>query len=650
MVYQKIRQFVATDKTIFSAPEQPVYFVGREQLITKITQHLLKKEPVLIVGPAGIGKTTLAIKIAHLLRSQFTDGVLWYRYDIKGIYNILNDIAQLYGRNINNIDDIKIKSSIVKSILAKKNILLILDNVNKTDGINYLLPDKKNHFSIIMTSKRTDFINKEIKIIKTPYFDEREATLLCSKILGLVYVANNFKTIKLINKFFGYLPLAINIFIKQALFLPTKITTYLQQLKQEKLQLEKFAYDNKNLLLSLNFSFNNLTLSEKNFFISLGVFEGVDLSLEASAFINNLKLKEAKKYLDRLEELSLVEKSIIQRYRLHSLIKVFTQKKVSNPKIYDTLVLYYINFLEKGRRGNTKFYPQIEIELENITGAIKKCYQLRLCKNLCKLWNYFGVFLWDSGRWYSVKKYGKIICHASCIEKDLYNQALILIRELSWVFFWQGDAQEAEKLAEKGSAIAKKLNDSYLKAYADQRLGKIYLSDPSKLQQSLSAFQQSLKYFTRINDQERIGDTLTYIGENYLLQKNLNEAQNYLHQALAIVNRINDINQKAIIYNRLGALNILKGDYIKAEEIFNKSLQLELYSGRRAGSEIWSNIGLGLIYENKEKQEEANALFKKAKEEMAYLGMNKNMDKNSTFLSIVREQLVKSSFKNLKNN
>ncbi len=56
----------------------PILFVtpvGREAEIALITESLSKQRLVTIVGPGGVGKTTVALAVAHSLTSRFADGV-----------------------------------------------------------------------------------------------------------------------------------------------------------------------------------------------------------------------------------------------------------------------------------------------------------------------------------------------------------------------------------------------------------------------------------------------------------------------------------------------------------------------------------------------------------------------------------------------
>src|SRR5579872_5578792 len=65
----------------FQVPSEIAYFTGRKELLSKIQKEIKKGKIIFLYGPPGVGKTALAIRIGHLLRDKYPDGVLWYKVD-----------------------------------------------------------------------------------------------------------------------------------------------------------------------------------------------------------------------------------------------------------------------------------------------------------------------------------------------------------------------------------------------------------------------------------------------------------------------------------------------------------------------------------------------------------------------------------------
>ncbi len=56
-------------------PSRPARIIGREADIVALTHHLAERRFVTLRGPGGLGKTTLAVAVAHELGNRFRDGV-----------------------------------------------------------------------------------------------------------------------------------------------------------------------------------------------------------------------------------------------------------------------------------------------------------------------------------------------------------------------------------------------------------------------------------------------------------------------------------------------------------------------------------------------------------------------------------------------
>lgn len=625
----------------FSAPSQTTYFIGRDAEIKKIKELLLKKKAVVVSGPAGIGKTALAIKLSHLLYEDFPYGVLWYRFDIKNLDGILDNIGQKFGRDLGRTRKIEDKVRIVNKLLSSGKILLILDNLTDISQLEPLIKEPAN-YPLLATTRSTEH-HKNAAFFILPVFSKSEAVFYAIKMLSLEFVSKNLKKICSAFDVLGYLPLAVSVFLRQVFFSPDQFDSLVKNLEKKNPALDKYCYDNKNLFLSLSLSFDRLTEEQKGFFVSLGAFDGADISFAAVTYLNNISISRSHELVDSLRKLSLVESSSAGRFRIHPLIKVFVQNKIKDTGLYGRLADYYIDFLRSGGFGSLEYYPRIEVEEENIAGIFERCYALHLYKEVVDIWNFWGVFLWDRGFWRQMNKSGYLALRAAEKLGDRKTQAVFAIRDLSWLYYWQGDLDRSYKYIIYGLTLAKKIKNEFLINYAKQRLAKIYQARKN-LKKALLFFEESLDYFNRKDEYERAGDTLTYIGETLWLMGRHQEAEKYFYWALELVKKIKDVRQECIIYNRLGGLYLITKNYPKAEKYFSESIRLEDKIGRHVGGRTWNNIGLGLIKEELGDCEAAKKIFKEAKNDMTFLDIKKNLDKTNFFVSVIKHRLLKSRF------
>ena len=143
----------------FQAPAVPDYLVGRDAEIETIGQMLLGptggQAMIALVGMGGLGKTTLAASIAHRLKDHFPDGILWGNTLLSSAENILEVWAQGYGHDYSKISDLDSLAVAVRSLLAPKKVLIVLDNVTDQTDIGPLLQPGSN-CAIIMTTRSHD--------------------------------------------------------------------------------------------------------------------------------------------------------------------------------------------------------------------------------------------------------------------------------------------------------------------------------------------------------------------------------------------------------------------------------------------------------------------------------------------------------------
>ncbi len=390
-------QFRTSGNVPFQIPNQIDNFTGREDLVREIQKKPFGKV-LLVYGPAGVGKSALAIQLGYLLQHTFSDGVLWYRLDTSDVMDILLSIAFAFGKDVGNIQDREIRASIVRSILDDKKVLLIFDNVELKNDIRLLLPNNKNCFAIITSQYTNLLIPAKYTSISLEIFNTNETLLLFKTILGNNYVVRNrFYILKLAGKV-GFLPLPLHIFAKELKKGSVTIKDLLDEVKEELLTLQELSYGNKNLYIAINFSYELTDDKTKKVFLSLAVFDGKDFSVEVVAFINELTTEQTRKFLSNLKSISLIEQSSKNRYRLHPMIKKFIREKSDNKTLFLKAAKYYEQFLAKFDKTFLKSFPNIKQESDNVLYIFKKCYELHYWDEVIALWNPLETLLYATNQ------------------------------------------------------------------------------------------------------------------------------------------------------------------------------------------------------------------------------------------------------------
>ncbi len=377
----------------FQIPNQIDNFTGREELIKEIGKSE-NGNILLIHGAAGVGKSSLAIRLGYLLRSKFPDGVLWYRLDTSDVMDILLSIAFAFGADIGHIQDKEIRASFVRSLLSKKKVLLIFDNVESNTDIRPLLPNSEN-CSVVITSRSAMLsIPTAYKSILIETFTQKETISLFKTILGEKYVLKHKSQILQLADIIGNFPLALHIFAKEIKRDSLTIEDLIKRIEEDLISLEDLLYEDKNLFIAIDVSYKLLNETVKKVFISLAIFNGKDFSVESVAYINELPVLKVKKILDDLKNISLIEESTKNRFRIHPIIKRFVRKKLDNPTLFIKAAKYYEQFLAKFDKRILKSYPNIKQESDNVIYVFKKCYELQYWDEVITLWDPLETLLY----------------------------------------------------------------------------------------------------------------------------------------------------------------------------------------------------------------------------------------------------------------
>jgi DNA-binding SARP family transcriptional activator len=129
-------------------PPAPANFVGRGEVVQE-AQWLLSRtgsgpRVVVLTGPGGIGKTALAVHVAHRVRENYPDGQLFVevggtRPDPVPTAEVLAQVLRAFG--LSRIPDAREeRAALLRSVLSDKRMLLILDDAHDEAQIQDLIP------------------------------------------------------------------------------------------------------------------------------------------------------------------------------------------------------------------------------------------------------------------------------------------------------------------------------------------------------------------------------------------------------------------------------------------------------------------------------------------------------------------------------
>ena len=145
-------------------PADIVDFVGRDQALVRAERWLTlatdtgTAPPVVVVtGMPGVGKTTFAMRAAHRVREQFSGGQLFARLRTStgqpvDLRDVLASFLKAAGAPTHDLPtSLEERSALFRTWYAKRNVLVVLDDVVHADQVAPLLPGNPRCAVIITT-------------------------------------------------------------------------------------------------------------------------------------------------------------------------------------------------------------------------------------------------------------------------------------------------------------------------------------------------------------------------------------------------------------------------------------------------------------------------------------------------------------------
>lgn len=321
-------------------PGDTLGFTGREAELAHLNALMAERThratTVVISGTAGVGKTSLAVHWAHHASERFPDGQLFL--DLRGFDPIRPPISPdqaipalldaLVARSERIPPSLQAKTGLLRSLLATRQLLIVLDNARDADQVRPLLPGTTGSLVIVTSRHRMSGLsvsNGAHSIILDTLSDHESRELLVAR-LGARRVAAEPEATDDIVARCDRLPLALAIVAARAACHPTfPLNALATELRHDEHRLDALTDGDAATDIRAAFSVSYQTLTEPaaRLFRLLGQHPGPHVSTPAVASLAGLPLPAVLPLLAELERANLVTQSVPSRYVLHDLLREF---------------------------------------------------------------------------------------------------------------------------------------------------------------------------------------------------------------------------------------------------------------------------------------------------------------------------------------
>lgn len=340
-----------TDATPRQLPPDVADFVGRIELVCQLRQLLARRPDGLaegantaavvlsaVAGKAGVGKSALAVHVAHQLTAEFPDGQLYT--SLRGAHphpldpsEVLAWFLRALGVDGDAIPSgVDQRAALYRSRLAGRRMLVVLDDAGSEEQVLPLLPGSAT-CAVLVTSRVALTGLGGVRLVELDVLDPAQAVALLGRIVGPQRVAAEPTAAAELAGLCGYLPLALRVAGARLAARPYwQLTQLVERLADERQRLSQLSHGHLGVRASLTLSYQALEPGAQALFRRLGLLEAPDVAAWATAALLDGSAEQAEELADRLVDARLLEVAGRDatgqvRYRLHDLVRIYARER-----------------------------------------------------------------------------------------------------------------------------------------------------------------------------------------------------------------------------------------------------------------------------------------------------------------------------------
>ena len=569
-----------------------------------------------IDGMAGIGKTALAVYVAHRLADKFPDGQLFLDLHgyTQGQQPRTSDQALDWLLRALDVPPERIPrdgeqaAALYRQRLADTRTLIVLDNAATEAQVRPLLPGTGSCL-VLVTSRRRLKALDDAHTLSLDLLPARDAVALLYAVAGPGRFPADDPQLGEVAELCGYLPLGLRIAASLLRHRPTWSLEHLAgQLRDQHQRVATLSDGDRELAAVFDLSYTSLDELHRRLWRRLGLVPGPDLDGYAAAALVELDRASAAELLEDLVDHNLLTAHAPGRYRLHDLLRARARTLVTAAEpsaareaAVDRLLRYYARAAESASIPIAR-YPRprpdatvpavqdhdpesartwLRTEYPNLDAAFTAARARGLDEHVIALAAGLAEFLGTDGPLTramqlhqtaaeTAERLGHRVAHANALTE------LGRARRLT------GDYPGADDVATQALEIYRALDYRLGEANALHDLGRVrYLTGDSS--RSDDAHTRALEIYQALNDRHGEANALTELGRVRHLTGDYPGAADAQTRALEIYRALGDRYGEATALTTVGRVRRLTGDYLAAADAHTRALEIYRALGHRIG-------------------------------------------------------------------
>ncbi|WP_405162033.1 NB-ARC domain-containing protein [Nocardia sp. NBC_01499] len=595
-------------------------FVGREDLTFELAEMLdvdSELRPVIaITGLGGVGKTTLAVHLAHRVRKRYPDGVLYL--DLGGMDEHPRSADMLLAVALRAFGiepgeqpaDLAERTALWCNTIASKHVLLVLDNARDVEQLTPLLPGT-GPAGVLVTSRSSLAELFGARLVPLDVLTQDEAWTLLERMVPARRLSAEPDAAHEILRACGHLPVSLRIVGARLSSRPTwRLTAVAERLADERGRLAELAVGNTSVELVFRHSYRQLAPELARAFVLIAFSDAPDLPVAAIAALLDRDTADAERLCETLVDLSMLLTPERGRYRYHDLLRLFAREVADPaqqrewPRALRRLIDFYLasakNMVELRDPGvGTGYYAATSMPGQQFTDE-RQCAVWAMTERFGIVALYRQVADLPDARTRTLAVDLALSLAVGGDAGEHLPQVAQVLEALSRAAEDDGDQRTMARaqlaaavarlvgMADLGAgrtlrhagAVLRELGDRPAAIIAEQMLGTA-MAYQEKVDVAVEHFRRAIELGRQHGNQWSEGMGWGTLARAYCDARRWSEAVAAAEQALFIARLVGSLRLESMALHELGFATLHRGDPVRARELCERAVDVARRDGRR---------------------------------------------------------------------
>ena len=577
-------------------PRDLADFTGR---ITEISQVLAMVDSVpgtsvavvTLDGMAGVGKTTLAVRVAHLIANRYPDGQLFV--DLHGHTPgqrpltpaaTLDLLLRHLGTPPERIPEgYEARVGHWRSTMAGRRMLVILDNAENEAQVSALLPGTPGS-AVLVTSRRRLVALEGARSLSLDLLPHDDAVNLFNEVAGPGHAVREPERVDEAVRLCGLLPLAVRIAASRLRHRPAwRVADLVDRLRDEQRRLGELSPGDRGALAAFHVSYQQLPADQRRPFRLLGLHPGPDFGIHDVAALLDLPLAYSDDMLEALLDVHLVVQHTPGRYHLHDLVLQFARSLVASQE----------SELDQrsalGRLG--EYYLRLGSAIEQLVDPGRQLVEPEAAGSVAVPTLHTVA---DARSTVAAGHRTFLTTIGQARARGLLRQAWQLSVVLGSCLLRQGYVNEAQVGYEWGLEAARRADDQEGQVAVLRSLGFAHIST-GRFADALTTLREGLAIERGRGNAPGVGRILNNIGIAHIRLGQYTAALSALRGVVDLLGESGSARDRAVTLGNLGVAYTQLGRYREALDCFEGMLSLNERAGSRSTA-VLALINMGWVH------------------------------------------------------